>query len=185
MRLNILIRCYEELNDFLPKERHRQDIEVSMKGAECVKDVIEKLGVPHTEVDLILVNGNPVSFSHVLKDGDRVSVYPVFEAFDISNVTKLRTKPLRSPKFILDNSLGELAKHLMAFGLDVSYCRDNKPLDIINLSLTEKRTILTRSKKLLLKKNVVRGYLVRNRAPEQQYHEVVKRFDLASMIDSL
>lgn len=183
MELNISIRFYEELNDFLPTEKHKQAFAVSMKGGKCVKDVIETLGVPHTEVDLILVNGNSVPFSHVLKDGDRVSVYPVFEAFDISKVTKLRTKPLRSPKFILDNNLGELASLLSAYGVDISYRGDYQSSEIINLSLTEKRAILTRNKKLLLEKNVVRGYLVRNGEPEKQYQEVIKRFDLEAMID--
>ena len=90
MAINVLVRCYEELNDFLPTERHKQDFKVPIKGTECVKDLIETLGVPHTKVDLILVNGNSVSFSHMLKDRDRISVYPAFETFDISNVTKLR-----------------------------------------------------------------------------------------------
>lgn len=61
-----------------------------MNEPVCVEDVIETLGVPHSEVDLILVNGNAVPFSHPLKEGDRISVYPVFETFDISKVTKLR-----------------------------------------------------------------------------------------------
>ena len=183
MKASVSIRFYEELNDFFCVEKRKKEFQVSLKGTRCVKEIIESQGVPQTEVDLILVNGNSVPFSHVLKDGDRVSVYPVFEAFDISKVTKLRTKPLRSPKFILDNNLGELASLLSAYGVDISYRGDYQSSEIINLSLTEKRAILTRNKKLLLEKNVVRGYLVRNGEPEKQYQEVIKRFDLEAMID--
>ena len=90
MEINVLVRCYGELNNFLATERHKQDFLVSITGRECVKDLIKTLGVPHSKIDLILVNGNAVSFSHMLAAGDRISVYPVFETFDISNVTKLR-----------------------------------------------------------------------------------------------
>ena len=96
MESNVLVRFYEELNDFLPSERHKQAFEVLMKGPTSVQDLIETLGVPHTKVHLILVNGNSVSFSHMLKDRDRISVYPAFETFDISNVTKLRKPDQRT-----------------------------------------------------------------------------------------
>lgn len=101
MAINVLVRCYGKLNSFLPTERHKQDFNVSIIATESVKGLIETLGVPHTEIDLILVNGKSVSFSHVLKAGDRISVYPAFETFDISTVTKLRKNLTPKPRHLL------------------------------------------------------------------------------------
>ena len=103
-------RFYEELNDFLPEGKRKTAFSVFFKGNRAVKDTIESNGVPHTEIDLILVNSKSVDFSYQLKNGDRVSVYPVFESLDISSAAHLRAKPLRRTKFILDVHLGKLAR---------------------------------------------------------------------------
>ena len=79
----VTFRFYEELNDFLPAGKRKRDFQSPFKGRESIKDKIEALGVPHTEVDLILVNGNSVDFGYILQDRDRISVYPVFETLDI------------------------------------------------------------------------------------------------------
>ncbi|MEJ2055090.1 MAG: MoaD/ThiS family protein, partial [Calditrichaceae bacterium] len=109
---HITIRFYEELNDFLQRENRKKDINYTFTGNPSVKDVIEAIGVPHPEVDLILVNGNSVNFDYNIQPNDRVSVYPVFELLDISPVNKLRPEPLRKTKFILDVNLGRLAAKL-------------------------------------------------------------------------
>ncbi|MBC8872959.1 MAG: hypothetical protein H8E44_26285 [Planctomycetes bacterium] len=99
-------RFYEELNDFLPQERRKQSFLHPFRGSPAVKDTIEAMGVPHTEVDLILVDGRPVGFDYRLQPGDCVSVYPVFESLDIGPVARLGPRPLRDPKFICDVHLG-------------------------------------------------------------------------------
>jgi Mut7-C ubiquitin len=105
-------RFYAELSDFLPVGDRQHDLVRSFLGRPSVKDQIEACGVPHTEVDLILVNGRSVGFDHGLGDGDRVSVYPVFEALDVTPVVRLRPRPLREPRFVLDVHLGKLARRL-------------------------------------------------------------------------
>lgn len=87
-------RFYEELNDFLPPEKRKTAFPYKFSGSPSVKDVIEAIGVPHTEVDLILVNSNSVKFDHKLSNNDYISVYPIFETLDISHVTRLRPQPL-------------------------------------------------------------------------------------------
>ena len=77
-------RFYEELNEFLPSEKRKKFFAYTFNGTPSVKDAIEANGIPHAEVDLILVNSVSVGFSYNLRDGDRVSVYPVFETFDIT-----------------------------------------------------------------------------------------------------
>lgn len=179
---SITIRFYEELNDFLPKEKRKVRFTHEFFGRESVKDLIEAIGVPHTEVDLILVNSNSVDFNYILQDKDEVSVYPVFESFDIKLEQHLRPKPLREPKFVLDIHLGKLARYMRMLGFDTFYRNDLKDEEIVHLSLTEIRTILTRDVGLLKRGNVTHGYFVRNTEIEKQLEEVVKRFQLENEI---
>ncbi|MCJ7513177.1 MAG: MoaD/ThiS family protein, partial [Anaerolineales bacterium] len=117
-------RFYAELNDFLHKGRRHSDSVHHFAGSPAVKDVIEALGVPHTEVDVILVNGESVPFEHSLKDADWVSVFPVFESLDVSSLIRVRPQPLRQIRFVLDVHLGRLARLLRLFGFDAAYRND-------------------------------------------------------------
>jgi uncharacterized protein with PIN domain len=172
------LRFYAELNDFLePKKRGREFVHV-FKGRRSVKDLIEALGVPHTEVDLILVNGTSVNFSHIVQPDDRISVYPLFEVFDISPVEKLRPRPLREPRFVLDIHLGRLATYLRLLGFDSLYRNDFTDDQLVDRSVSEKRVLLTQDRGLLKRGPVTHGYCVRASDPRQQLQEVVHRFDL-------
>jgi uncharacterized protein with PIN domain len=143
-----------------------------------VEDVIESLGVPHPEIDLILVNGQSVNFNYKLMNEDQVSVYPVFESFDISGASHLRAKPLRETKFICDVHLGRLAKYLRLTGFDTDYRKDYGDIQIIGISVNEKRIILTRDRGLLKNRQVTHGYWIRSAYPREQFVEVVEKFDL-------
>ena len=114
-------RFYEELNDFLKPEQRKQTVPYRFDGHPGIKDPIEALGVPHVEVDLIVVNGESVGFDYQLRDGDRVAVYPVFEALDIAPAVKLRDAPLRRTAFVVDVNLGRLARMLRLLGFDVLF----------------------------------------------------------------
>ncbi|MCE5345369.1 MAG: Mut7-C ubiquitin/RNAse domain-containing protein [Bacteroidales bacterium] len=175
-------RFYEELNDFLPIGKRKQFFLYSFNGNPSVKDIIEALGVPHVEVDLILVNSLSVSFSYKLLNGDSVSVFPVFESFDISSVTHLREKPLRELKFILDVHLGKLTKYMRLCNFDTYYRTDYNDQEIVDIAISEKRIILTRDRELLKKKLVTRGYWIRSQHLDEQLREVFLRFDLKNQI---
>ncbi len=155
-------RFYEELNDFLPKNHRKATFLFKFVTQIRVGEAIESLGVPHTEIDLVLINGQSVSLSQQLQDNDRVAVYPVFESIDISAINYLRPKPLRKIKFILDVHLGRLAKYLRICGFDTLYenLEDN---EIIKRSLQEKRIILTKDRGLLKNKRVTHGYWVQGK----------------------
>src|SRR5579863_9965608 len=103
-------RFYEELNDFLTPVRRRGTFVHAFQGTPAVKEVIESLGVPHTEVDLILIDGRSVRFWHRLEGQERVAVYPMFERFDIRPLYRLRPRPLRRTRFVVDVHLGKLAR---------------------------------------------------------------------------
>ncbi len=171
-------RFYEELNDFLPSDQWKRSLTYTFNGHPAVKNAVEAQGVPHTEVDLILINGQSVDFSAHLRNGDRVSVYPVFESLDISPVQRLRSEPLRETKFILDTQLGGLARKLRMVGFDSKYQNDFKTSEIIQLALLENRIILTRHVGLLKHRDVTHGFWVRSDEPRTQIEEVIRRFDL-------
>jgi hypothetical protein len=171
-------RFYAELNDFLLPQRRFKEFAYSFLDVATVKDRIESFGVPHTEVDLILVNGQAVDFTCQVHDGDRISVYPVFEAFDIAGLTRLRPEPLRDPRFVLDAHLGRLAASLRMLGFDTLYqnrCADER---LAEISRQERRILLTRDLGLLKRGSVTHGYYLRATQPRQQLAEVVGRFDL-------
>ncbi len=171
-------RFYEELNDFLPSIKRKTSFTFSFHGNPSVKDVIESIGVPHVEIDMILVNSNPVDFSYKLQNGDNVSVYPVFESLNIRNVQKLRAEPLRHPRFILDVHLGRLAKYLRLCGFDTIFEKSLTDREIVDISVTGKRVILTRDRGLLKAKRITHGYWVRSSKPKEQLREVIERLDL-------
>jgi uncharacterized protein len=176
-------RFYEELNDFLPLKRKKLDFSFKFNGNPSIKDAIESLGVPHTEVDLILVNKVSVNFNYQLKNGDRVSVYPVFETLEVADVCRLRPKPLRELKFILDVHLGKLAKYLRLLGFDTLYANNYSDKDIVEVITKDSgRIVLTRDRGLLKRKIITHGYWVKSTEPSLQIKEVIARFDLALQV---
>jgi hypothetical protein len=157
-------RFYAELNDFLPPARRMTAFEHPFLDAAPVKDMIESFGVPHTEIDLILANGASVDFAYLVQDGDHISVYPVFEALDITPVLRLRPQPLRESRFVLDAHLGRLAGYLRMAGFDTLYRNDFTDPELAYISHDEHRILLTRDIGLLKRSMVTHGYFVRETA---------------------
>jgi uncharacterized protein with PIN domain/sulfur carrier protein ThiS len=178
----VTIRFYEELNDFLPKEMRKRDIVAEASEGTTTKKLIEDLGVPHTEVDLVLVNGDSVDFSYKLRSGDRISVYPVFESFDVQWASRVRSQPLRECRFILDVHLGKLAGALRMLGFDTRYSNTYDDEQLVGIAVEEKRIILTRDREMLKRRVVTHGYCVRSKRTERQIVEVIKRFHLEGSI---
>jgi uncharacterized protein with PIN domain/sulfur carrier protein ThiS len=178
--LRASVRFYGELNDFLPEANRQADIQCTLTEPTTVKDLVERLGVPHTEVDLVLVDGESVDFRHVFADGARVAVYPAFHVLDIADVTKVRPAPLGEPRFVVDGHLGKLASHLRLLGFDTVYANDAEDSWLAGVSAAEGRILLTRDRRLLKRSVVERGYCVREDDPRRQLLEVVRRFELAA-----
>jgi hypothetical protein len=175
-------RFYEELNHFLPHRRRQVAFTHRFDGRQSIKDMIESLGVPHTEIDLILVNGESVDFKYLVQDGDAVSVYPVFGTLDITPVQCVRPQPLRDIRFVLDIHLGKLAAYLRMLGFDTLYPDDYEDSHLAILSRDEHRILLTRDCGLLKRSMVTHGHYVRETNPRRQLIEVVQHFDLFHLI---
>ncbi len=173
------VRFYAELNDHLPPRLQYRPVEKRLVPPASVKDLIESFGVPHTEVDLVLVNGESSDFSRLVRNGDRVAVYPVFESLDITPVLRLRPQPLREPKFVLDVHLGKLAGYLRMLGFDSLYANRASDPELVAISAQQERILLTRDRGVLKHSAVTRGYWMRETDSRRQTEEVVGRFDLA------
>ncbi len=182
LRYTATFRFYAELNDFLPPESRQRDIEYFFNLPASVKYGIESLGVPHPEVDLILVNGQSVDFGYLVQNGDRISVYPVFESVDIGPLVRVRPQPLREPRFVLDVHLGRLANYLRMLGFDTLYRNNYADEELAQISSTQHRILLTRDRGLLKRSIVTHGYCLRTTAPKEQLAEVLHRFDLLGSI---
>lgn len=173
------IRFYGDLNDLVSnRSSDKKIVERHLSEPTSVKDLIEGCGVPHTEVDFILVNDAPVDFSYLVSGEERISVYPFFNDLDLPESERLQWVKPDSLLFLADVNLGKLAKHLRLAGFDTAYRNDATDSDLIEQMLEEHRILLTRDRKLLMRNAVEVGYLPRSDDPTRQLEEVFKRFDL-------
>jgi len=172
------------LNDFLLPEHRQKPFIHPLKTPVTLGEAIEALGIPWSEVDLVLVNSEPATLNRRLYENDIVSVYPAFETLDISELKGKNSPPLRITRFILDAHLGKLAKYLRMLGFDTRYRNDFGDEEIIDLAAKENRIILTRDKLLLQSRRVTHGYYIRATDKHQQLKEVVQKFDLYNQFRS-
>lgn len=172
-------RFYGELNDFLARERRGRAFATPCARAATTKHMVEALGVPHTEVELVIVNGAPTGLDDLLEDGDRVAVYPRFTTLDVADVARLDQRPPGRVRFVADAHLGGLARLLRMAGFDTIYRNTLHDAEIEAIALDEGRVVLTRDRELLKRRGIGYGCYVRALKAEAQLREVVERFGLA------
>lgn len=178
----VTIRAYAELNDFLPRHRRQKSFKYSMNGGNSLKHLIESAGIPHTEIEVVLVNGRSVGLDATVENGDRISLYPVFETIDVKPLVKLRPEPLMKTRFILDVHLGKLALILRLLGFDAQFPGDVPDEELAAISSEENRILLTRDTMLLKRSMVTHGCYIHSQDPEEQAAEVLNRLDLRDRV---
>ena len=171
-------RFYGELNDFVAPARRQREFACPCAQKATTKHMIEALGVPHTEVELVLVNGTPALFEQLLRDGDRVAVYPRFASLDVATLPRLRGPPSAAPRFVADAHLGGLARMLRMAGFDTVYDNNIGDDQVEALAIIDARVVLTRDRELLKRRGVVHGRYLHALRPADQLLEVVDRFSL-------
>ncbi len=164
----IRIRFYGDLNDFLLLRQRQRAFTYCFKDQPSVKDLIESLGVPHVEVGLLLMDGEPEDFTQLIFGGQQIAVYPHFTQLDLNGIINVQPEPLSEIRFVLDVHLGKLATNLRMLGFDTLYRNDAPDDELAEISGSENRILLTFDRQLLKRKNVKYGYLVRSRVPEYQ-----------------
>lgn len=172
-------RFYAELNDFLTPERRGREFSSSCAQVATAKHMVEALGVPHTEVEIVLVNGESAGFDHVLKDGDRIATFPRFRVLDVSPLLRIDPFPSGDIRFIADAHLGGLAHLLRMAGFDTLYDNNFQDSQIEEIARLEGRIVLTRDRELLKRRSVIHGCYVRETRPAHQLLEIFSRLGLA------
>lgn len=175
--MKLYIRFYGNLNDFLPSEFRQITINYKIKFKTTVKDLIESIGIPHTEVYLIIINGEESDFNRIINDNDYISVYPQFFSFN-QGLKFLIPEYKGIPKFVLDTHLGKLTKYLRMFGFDCIYRNNFDDEELAKISNEENRILLTRDIELLKRNRIIYGYWIRSIIIEQQLEEIIKKYNL-------
>lgn len=178
----IQIRLYEELNDYLPLGQRKRTLSRTLGDQDTVGELLHALGIPPPEVDLVLVDGRSVGLDQVLRDGDRVSVYPVFEALDVSPVVRLRERPLRAPRFLVVGELKTVARYLRLLGFDVIYHAGSNAIKLVELSRRDRRIVLARDDALLTRAGFTHACHVASGKPRQQMKAVLSRLHLQGAV---
>jgi uncharacterized protein with PIN domain len=174
-------RFSNSLNDFLSPKKKNESIRYAFDGTPSIKDAIEAIGIPHPEVDVILVHETPVDFCYRLQNGDEVTVFPLTQISErkANSLTPVPAFPLA---FIADVPAGKLAKALRMLGIDTCYRNDLDDKDVAEIAEKENRVVLTRDIGLLKHRKIKWGYWVRSQQTDQQVLEAITRFDLKHFI---
>jgi uncharacterized protein len=168
------------LNFFLGSKAGHAVIERSLAEKTSVKDVIESCGVPHPEVDAILLGGRPVGFHHTLANDAEVEVFPVQDRDPRLKEKRLQTSGIS--RFVADGHLGSLTRSLRMLGFDVAYSQHADDRQLLHIMARENRALLTRDRRLLMHSIVQHGYCPRSQNADEQTIEVIRRFDLLGFI---
>ncbi|MBP6058040.1 MAG: Mut7-C ubiquitin/RNAse domain-containing protein [Nitrosomonas sp.] len=181
----IRLHFYQSLNDFVERALRDTEIIHNLDRKASVKDMIESFNVPHTEIELILVNGIAVDFSYIVQCSDYIQVYPASEHPVVTPLLPLRPTSMRPPLFLVDVNLGRLARYLRLLGFDCCYRNDYDDATVARIASEQQRTVLTRDRTLLQRRIITYGYFVRASLPKIQTQAVLKRFDLYALLKPL
>lgn len=174
----VTVRLYGGLKDLADAPPDGR-MSVRFHGRRSVKDLIESLGIPHTELGMLLVDGTAVGLDAPVEPGLRVAAYPW-----LGTVAPAPGPPLRPPtptpvRFLLDVHLGRLARRLRTLGLDTAYASDEiEDAALAERAATRQRVLLTRDRGLLMRQVVVHGMLIRSEDADEQALQVVRRYDV-------
>jgi uncharacterized protein len=172
------------LNDFLPRRRRDGAFSHKFDGQPSIKDMIESVGVPHTEIEMIVVNDEGVDFHYLVRDGDHIVAYPARMETATMTHLRVRPEPPTPRRFVLDQHLGRLAAYLRMLGFDTLYRNDYHDEELAQTAADQERILLTRDVGLLKRGIVRHGYFVRATNPEKQIREVISYYDLLPHLDA-
>jgi uncharacterized protein len=176
----VRLNFHGDLDFFLRSGTRSRSIQRSLSEKTSVKDIIESCGVPHPEVDLILVDGQPVGFAYVVEDERQMDAYPV--GYKSTLFPENRLQSIRIERFIADGHLGKMVRNLRLLGIDVAYDAVADDRQLLRLATTDNRALLTRDRRLLMHAVVRDGYYLRSQDPLDQTIEVLRRFDLLTTL---
>lgn len=165
---DVVVHCQGELQDLLPRSRRGAALSVRLAEHATAKHLVETLGVPHTEVGSLRINGRPAALGSRLQPGDRVECWPPSPALADG----------APPRFAADAHLARLARYLRFIGCDTLYDPAWADDRLAATARAEQRVVLTRDRALLMRRDVDRGCWLRDDAPLAQLRQVARRYGL-------
>jgi uncharacterized protein len=169
-----------DLNFFLGSKFRGETVERRLSERTSIKDVIESCGIPHPEVDAILVNGQAVGFDHTLVSDTEVKVLPIVNRDTVGTEKHLQSTGIA--RFVADGHLGKLTRNLRLLGFDAAYSARADDRELLDIMARENRALLTRDRRLLMHSIVRHGYCPRSQTADEQTAEVLGRFNLLGLI---
>ncbi len=166
------------LNEFLAFDKSNGCIDYPLKRRASIKDIIESLGPPHTEVARIQNEREEVDFSYRPCPGEVLWIEPHVPPVDPLQGSRLSPEPLDSLRFVVDVNVGKTAMLLRCLGFDTAYHWTWRDREIVDLAQAEGRIVLSKDIGLLKRKNVHFGRFVRAATPEAQLREVLSFYGL-------
>ncbi|HEY4638316.1 MAG TPA: Mut7-C RNAse domain-containing protein [Candidatus Udaeobacter sp.] len=177
---NVRLLFHGDLNIFLRSKSQELAVERRLAEKTSIKDVIESCGIPHPEVDLILLDNQAVGFAHTVAQDAKAEVFPV-ESHETHHAEK-RIQTIGINRFVADGHVGSLTRNLRLFGFDVAYSKNADDRQLLEIMAAENRALLTRDRRLLMHAIVRHGYYPRSQNADEQTIEVLRRFDLSDLI---
>jgi len=176
----VRFQFHGSLDFFLRARNASEAVTKVLQEKTSVKDAIESCGVPHPEVDLILVDGKSVDFSYQLEVDIKIAIFSVDASPNLFPAHRLQRRGIT--KFVADGHLGKLVRDLRLLGIDVVYDNNATDSQLIAIATSQDRALLTRDRRLLMHAVIQNGYCPRSDSAEEQAIEVIRRFDLANAI---
>jgi uncharacterized protein with PIN domain len=172
-------------NELLRLEAAGGILHYPLSRRASIKDIIEAVGVPHTEVCRLEYRGAEISFQYIPSGGEKIRVVP----FDIRNNWRtpsvLRPEPFAGPRFLVDKTALKLARDLRMLGIDTEIVRQQNIKETVKRANLDERVVLTRNRNLLKISDLHFGQLLRSEDHREQLLEVEVRYELSTMADPL
>ncbi len=189
--ISVKFKFYGNLNDHLPLRKRVGSYSADVTPRSSVKDAIQSQHIPWVEIDFLKVNGNAVPLTILLHENDEIEVWPkdYLPIGDLpigdSPISDSLILPYTNPiSFLLDVHLGKLAGYMRLCGFDTAYFNyDIGDSELVKQAAEENRVLLSCDRFLMMRKQLIWGYVVRNRDPKKQLVEVLEYFDLNDKTD--
>ncbi len=180
--MNICIHFQKQLDFFRVNDKSGRQFDYALNRKTSVKDIIESLGVPHTEVGQICFNKQEIDFSYIPVSRGILDVQAVSSPFNVGLPSLLRPQPLKHIRFVADVNVIKLGRLLILLGFDVLYSSFYSDEEIADIAEKENRIVLTRDTDLLKRNKIVFARRIRANLPYDQLAETIHFFGLENMI---
>ncbi|MCP4760952.1 MAG: hypothetical protein GY870_04160 [archaeon] len=180
--MKIFIQFERHFDFFLTNNKKSSQFVYCLNRKASIKDIIESLGVPHTEVGHLDFNNQEIDFSYIPVSQGVLTVHAIHLPFNVMIPSVLRPMPFNNIKFIADINVIKLGRLLILLGFDVNYSSHYSDNKIADIAEKECRIVLTRDTDLLKRKKIIFARRVKANLPYDQLIEVINFFGLQKLI---